>query len=61
MSKEPQTEREAVALIYADQEELVQAYMREVLTASRRMMHLRNFSRGVVDLYANALEKLVKQ
>jgi hypothetical protein len=34
--------------------------MKNVLDISRRRMHLRNFSRGLVDLYSNALEKLVK-
>jgi hypothetical protein len=60
VSNEPQTEREAVAQIFAEQEEVVQNYMREVLLISRRRMHLRNFARGLVDLYSNALEKLVK-
>ena len=60
MGNEPQTEREAVAQIYAEQEEVVQQHMREVLAISRRRMHLRNFSRGLVDLYSNALDKVVK-
>ena len=60
MSSEPRTEREAVAQIAAEQEDIVQQHMKNVLDISRRRMHLRNFSRGLVDLYSNALDKLVK-
>ncbi|GGL93665.1 hypothetical protein [Micromonospora yangpuensis] len=60
MGSEPRTEREAVAQIAAEQEDIVQQHMKNVLDISRRRMHLRNFSRGLVDLYSNALDKLVK-
>lgn len=61
MVSDPQSEREAVAQIFAQQDEAVQQHIRAVLEITRRKMHLRNFGRGLVDLYSNALDKLVKE
>ncbi|GAB3861597.1 hypothetical protein ACFPIJ_11935 [Dactylosporangium cerinum] len=60
MSKEPTTEREAVAQIFAQQEPIVQDYIKEVLAISRQRMHQRHHAKGLLDLYSNALKKLVK-
>jgi hypothetical protein len=60
VSSKPPTEREAVAEIFTRQESIVQEYIKQVLIISRQRMHQRHHAKGLLDLYTNALKKLVK-
>lgn len=56
---EAKTEREAVAEIYARQDETVQHVIREVLSIERGRLHLRRQEKGTVDLLVNAIRGIV--
>jgi len=56
---EARTEREAVAEIYAKQDETVQRVIREVLSVERSRLHLRRQDRAIIDLLVNAVRGIV--
>jgi len=56
---EARTEREAVAEIYAKQDETVQRVIREVLSIERSRLHLRRQDRAIIDLLVNAVRGIV--
>lgn len=56
---EAKNEREAVAEIYAKQDETVQQVIREVLRIERSRLHLRRQDGGVIDLLVNAVRGVV--
>jgi hypothetical protein len=56
---EAKTEREAVAEIYANQDETVQRVIREVLSIERSRLHLRRQDKGMIDLLVNAVRGIV--
>lgn len=56
---EAKTEREAVAEIYAKQDEVVQRVIREVLSIERSRLHLRRQDKGMIDLLVNAVREIV--
>lgn len=56
---EAKTEREAVAEIYAKQDETVQQVIREVLSIERSRLHLRRQDKGTIDLLVNAVRGIV--
>jgi hypothetical protein len=56
---EAKNEREAVAEIFAKQDETVQQVIREVLRIERSRMHLRRQDKGMIDLLVNAVRGIV--
>jgi hypothetical protein len=56
---EAKTEREAVAQVYAQQDEVVQEVIREVLRIERARLHMRQQDRATVDLLTNAIRGVV--
>lgn len=54
------TEREAVAEIFAQQDEVVRDVIKEVLTIERSRLHLRRQDKGTIDLLANAVRGIVE-
>lgn len=56
---EARTEREAVAEIYARQDETVQRVIREVLSIERSRLHLRRQDRAIIDLLVNTVRGIV--
>lgn len=53
------TEREAVAEIFAQQDETVKEIIRVVLSTERSRLHLRRQEKGTVDLLVNAIGRVV--
>lgn len=56
---ETKTEREAVAEIFAKQDEVVQQVIREVLRIERSRLHLRRQDKGMTDLLVIAVRGIV--
>ncbi|KAA2253338.1 hypothetical protein F0L68_33565 [Solihabitans fulvus] len=54
------TERQAVAEIFAQQDEVVRDVIKEVLTIERSRLHLRQQDKGTIDLLTNAMRRIVE-